>query len=226
MGTVGKVTELSLPEDKSVRVSRGVALLETKDGVLRQVTVRSNECARRVVLGNAVDGHVVSVSVLEEDVSVSVRESTSFDILARETNMVTFVNQSSEGESLGSSPVDTFARGNGLLTSLEDLDDLRVELAIGRQLSDLLSDRLQAIDVNTSVFDVAIFLRVLDILPIGVEPVFSFEFKVLALLISFFKLIISAFLNFLQGVLRNALGDELLAVNIADWGHVLDDGVH
>lgn len=58
---------------------------------------------------NLVDRAVVSISVLVENVGVSVRESTSFDVLTREPYMVALVYESSKGKSLSGSPIDALS---------------------------------------------------------------------------------------------------------------------
>ena len=65
--------------------------------------------------------------------------------------MIALVNESSECEGLSCAPVDALTTGDGQVTRLENLDDLIVELAIRRQMSDLLANFRKDIEVDTCV---------------------------------------------------------------------------
>lgn len=94
------------------------------------------------------------------------RESASLNILARQSDVVSLVDQRGKGECFGSAPVDSLARCDGFLASLENLDDLGMELTLGRQNSDFLTNRFESLKIHSSVFDVTIFLWVLNLLPL------------------------------------------------------------
>lgn len=113
LGSIGKISELSFPEAESVGVGLGVTILESKDSVLGQVRASSDEVSDAASVGDdRVDRDVRAISVLVEDVGVSVGESSSFNILSRKADVVTFVNQSGESEGFSLSPRDSFASLN------------------------------------------------------------------------------------------------------------------
>lgn len=92
------------------------------------------------VVDRVTDRAVVAVTVLVEHVSVSVRKGTALTVLTGNAHVVALVYKRSEGECLTSTPIDTLLLLDRLLTSLEDLDDLRVEITIFGQLGDPPAD--------------------------------------------------------------------------------------
>jgi len=145
LGAISEITELGLPKSQGVGESLGVTIFETKDGVLRQVRAGSNETTALFLAGELSlgDRAVVTITVLVENVGVSVGEGTALDVLTGKTNMVSLVDQGCESESLGRTPINTLTFDEGLLTGLEDLDDLVVELTVsgedGNFFTDLMS---------------------------------------------------------------------------------------
>ena len=101
-----------------------------------------------------------------------------------------------------------------------------MEIAISGQSCDLFSNSLKLIEINSRVFDVSILVRVLDLFPLGVDPVLGIEVEVLALLVGGFQLGEILIINFLQGLLRDSTSDKLLTIYVTHRGHFLDDGVH
>lgn len=69
-------------------------------------------------------------------------------------------------------------------------------------------------------------MRVLDGLPLLVNPILSIENKILTLFVGLFKRGPGLIVNSLQSSLRDTLVDELLTVDVPDRDHVLHDGVH
>jgi len=55
--------------------------------------VTSHEFSNIALRNNVVDRNVVAVSVLVEHMGVSVRESSPFNILARNTNVIAILDQ-------------------------------------------------------------------------------------------------------------------------------------
>ena len=131
-----------------------------------------------------------------EHVSVSVGESTSFNVLSRKSDVVSLVNQGRESKSFSSAPVNSFSFIDCCMTGLENLDDLWVEFGIGRQISDLVSNFMEFFQVDTSVFQLTVTQRVPDLGPLVVDPVLRFELQVLALLIGGLELILSVLVDF------------------------------
>lgn len=179
LGTVGEITKLSFPEDECRWVSLSVTELVTENGVLGQVRARSDELAGAVFLGDGVDGNVAAVTVLVEDVGVSMREGSSLDVLTADSDMVSFIDQRGESERLSSSPIDALARADGLVAGFEDFDDLWMEVAFGGQNSDFVSNVSQSSQVDTGVFHLTVPFWVLDLFPLNISPVLRVEVQVL-----------------------------------------------
>jgi len=75
-----------------------VSEFEAHDGEFWKMGVRSNELSTPcAVFGDGiVDWVEITVVVLMEDVSMSMRKSSSFDILARKSNVKTVLDKSGE----------------------------------------------------------------------------------------------------------------------------------
>lgn len=112
------------------------------------------------------------------------------------------------------------------MARLEDLGNLGVELALGGQLGDFFSNRAKHARVHSGVLDVAVALGVLDLSPLGVDPVLGVELNVLALLVSLVELILALLVDFVKGFHGDSGVQELLSVDVAHGVHVLDDSVH
>ena len=83
LGAVCEISELRFPNAQGVGARHGVAELISQDRELRKMGVGCDEVTAIVALGNSIsNGVVVSISVLIEDVSMSVAKGTSFNILA------------------------------------------------------------------------------------------------------------------------------------------------
>mmetsp|Transcript_24212 Transcript_24212/g.37290 ORF Transcript_24212/g.37290 Transcript_24212/m.37290 type:complete len:345 (+) Transcript_24212:1000-2034(+) len=158
--------------------------------------------------------------------SVSVREGTSLDILSRKSHIITVFNESSEGEGLGSSPIDALAGLDALQTGLEDFLDLSVEFLVLRQLGNLMTSVLKAF--NSEAGDLSSRLvDFLDTLPLVGDPVFSIESVVLGVVVGRLKSVLDALSHlsaFFGGY--NALVDELLLVDSSHRGHLGNLLVH
>ena len=79
------------------------------------------------------DRAIATISVLVEHMGVSVRESTSLNILTRDTHVVTVVDESGKSKCLSSTPVDAFLIFNGFVAILVDLHNVVVEFSVSRQ---------------------------------------------------------------------------------------------
>ena len=79
-----KISELCFPEAEGVGVGGGVTIFKAQNSVFRQVRVRCDEVSDvGLVLSHGVNRNVEAILVLVEAVSVSVREGSSLNILAR-----------------------------------------------------------------------------------------------------------------------------------------------
>ena len=70
---------------------------------------------------------------------MSVGEGTTLDILTANPHVIAFVDERGESECFGSTPIDTNTRIDGLITCLENLDDLWMEVSLRRKNGDLVS---------------------------------------------------------------------------------------
>jgi hypothetical protein len=112
--------------------------------------VAGNEASGTLVADfSCIDRVVVALFVLVEYVGVSVREGTSFNILARKADVVSFIEKGGKSQSLSSSPVNTLSSDDSLLTLIKDLNDLGVELGAFRKTGNLFTDGLDGSQINT-----------------------------------------------------------------------------
>lgn len=171
LGTICKITKLSLPKSKGVWIGLSITELVSKDSKLRQVRVGGDELSlKSFFLDALVDGVVVTVLVLVPDVSVSVGECTSLNILSRKSHVVTFVNERGECQSLGGSPVDIRSVGDILVSLLKNLANKPVEYEFLWQIRDLKPNIFDLFKRDTTEFAFSL-VALLDGLPLGVGPV-------------------------------------------------------
>lgn len=194
-------------------MSLGVAVFVTKDSEFRKMRVGNLESLNLCVRHNAVNGNIRYIFALMEYNSVSVGEGASFDVLAGDSDVVTLLEQSSESESLGCSPVNSLTLRDGFLSGFVDLLDLRVEFPVIRESSDFLSDVFQNVQVDTSVLEFAVLFALLDGLPFFVLPFLESELMSLALFVGLVQLSLDVFLHLVYFLLRhNAFFEQLLLV--------------
>ena len=97
---------------------------------LREMGVRDLEALDFCVGYNAVDGNVGGVLVLVENHGVTMGESTSLDILTAYSDVEALVDQTGESQSFSGSPVNALALDHRLVSVIEDLLDLWVEVPV------------------------------------------------------------------------------------------------
>jgi hypothetical protein len=112
LSVVGKVTELGLPHDKSMRRWQRVTVLKTKGTKLAQRRVGDDKLA--LVLAQVLKGSVSILSLLVVEDSVALRESTTLNILTGDTDVVTLSYESTESQSLGGGEVDVLTLNDRL----------------------------------------------------------------------------------------------------------------
>jgi hypothetical protein len=93
LGTVCKVTELGLPHGETVWMSLSISQLVSHDCKLRKMRVGSNKVSGVFILEDSVEWVVIAVPVLIEHMSVSMRESASLDILARDSDFISVIDK-------------------------------------------------------------------------------------------------------------------------------------
>jgi len=116
LGTVSKVTKLSLPENKCVGVCSRISIFKPKNCKFWKVRIWSDKVSVIVKISefSRIDGVVITVLVLVPYVGVSVRKCSSLNILAWKTDVVSFLKKSCKGKSFSSAPVDALASLNRL----------------------------------------------------------------------------------------------------------------
>jgi len=98
-----------------------------------------------------------------------------------------------------------------------------MELRVGGKLRNLLSDHFEVSHLYTSVLDSSVSAWVFNVLPSFVFPLLNTELGGLGFNVSFFKIVISGFLNCIKFSRINALSNELSLVDILGGFHVLHD---
>jgi len=184
LSVVGEVTELSLPHNKGVGGGQRITVLEAETTELTQRGVRDDEAA--LLVTDVLQGSVGTLSLLVVQYGVTLRESTTLNILTGNTDVVSLVNEGTEGKSLGGSPVNVLALIDGLLAATQDTLEVAVELkAIGStSAADLVSNVLQGLlaDSGGQVRQDfgGQFLGRLEVVPGGSEPLLTSGLVVLA----------------------------------------------
>lgn len=208
-------------------MGHGITILKPENGILTKQGVCGNKSAGFVVCGlQRVDRSVVAILVLVKHVGVSVRKSTSLDILATQSDVISFSNQRCESKSFSSSPVDSFSCLYRLHSGCKDLLNLCVELFILRKMANFFTNRPKFLDFNTSVFKLSIKLWILDLFPFFRFPLFLSELMVFALQVAIFIFLVCCSFYLQQLCFRDALCKELRSVFVSSGLHVFDYVVH
>jgi len=118
----------------------------------------------RVWYDSRVDWVVITIFILVEDVSMSVGEGTSFNILTRNSYIEAILNKSCKSKSFSCSPINTFTCGDSLLSLFENLSYKSVELFILWKFSNLDSNFLESFKINSGNFR-CILIKVMDLVP-------------------------------------------------------------
>ena len=125
LSVVGEVTELGLPHDEGVWRGQRVSVLESENTELREGRVRDDELA--LVLGDVLEWSVGLLGLLVVEDGVTLGEGTTLDILSGDTDVVSLVDKSTEGQSLGSGPINVLALGNRLGSGAENALQVAVD---------------------------------------------------------------------------------------------------
>ena len=97
---------------------------------LREMGVGNLEALDLCVWYNAVDGNIGGVLVLVENHGMAMGESASLDVLTAYSNVEALVDQTGESQSFSSSPINALALDHRLVSVIEDLLDLWVEVPV------------------------------------------------------------------------------------------------
>src|SRR5688572_31884351 len=104
LSAVGKVSELSLPEDQRERVRHAIAKLETQDCRLRKGAVEHLEAG--LISLQVVQGYELLAAFQITENQVSLAERAARAILAAQSNWSSLADQCAEGQRLGIGPVN------------------------------------------------------------------------------------------------------------------------
>ncbi len=128
--------------------------------------------------------------------------------------MVSLVNQGCKSQSLSSTPIDSFTFLNRLLSSLEYLYDLRVELvSFLRQFCDICSDLIESVEWNPSIVkEIKFFVVFFDLGPLFSHPLLLIKRQRLTLCVCLFHFVVACFLNCFELSFRYTLFNKLLSV--------------
>ncbi len=102
--------------------------------------------------------------------------------------MVTFINKSSKGKRFSCTPVNVFTLVNCFVALNENLGNLWVNRCIRGKSGDSITNSSEIIEINTSVFNVAILFRVFDLFPFRINPVLGIELDGLRFLVCFIQI--------------------------------------
>ena len=91
--------------------------------------------------------------------------------------MISLIDESGECEGLGCAPIDAFPFLDGLLPSLENFDDLRMELAaLSWQLGYLFTNLVEGVNGYTCIMQqIELFVIVFDLCPFLSHPLLLIE---------------------------------------------------
>lgn len=101
-----------------------------------------------------------------------------------------------------------------------------MELAVTGQVADALTDLSETLQIDSSILELAVEVRVLDLLPLFGRPLLLIKCIVFALRIRILIFLIGLLFNGEELSLGDALIEELLPVHVPDGLLVLNDVVH
>ena len=101
-----------------------------------------------------------------------------------------------------------------------------MELLVGWQVADALTDFFEALQIDTSVLKFAVQFRILNLLPSLRRPLLFIESIIFALRIRVLIFLVGLCFNGTKLSFSNALLNELLPVHVSDRLLVLDDVIH
>jgi len=112
-------------------MSLSIAKFKAHDSKFWKMWVRSDELSNFTIFGDSfIYGVVVTIMILMEDVSVSMRKGSSFDILTRKSDMETVLDKSWKSQSFSCSPVDTFSCIDCFVSLIKDFSYESMEIHI------------------------------------------------------------------------------------------------
>ena len=138
---------MSFPDDEKSRINEGVTEFETKDTVLGEGRVADGDGS--LVLTEVAKRSVGFVGLLVVEDGVTLGESSTFDILTRNTDVSLFEGESSESEGFSGRIVDVLAILDRGATGLQDTLKISVNLESFGSGRNGLADVLESVKVDT-----------------------------------------------------------------------------
>ena len=205
----------------------GVAKFISEYCKFRKMRVGGDELSLGAnILDNTVDWVIITFLILIEDVSMSVTEGTSLNILTRDSNMEPFLNESSESKCLSSTPIDSLFIRDGFGPLLENLSDESMEVFVCWQVGNLHTDVLESLIINTAELALSL-IALSDLFPVLCHPIFGLVFECLTLDVGFLHLSVDLFLHSCDLLWVGAsLFEQEVLVDTGNWGHLGDLFVH
>lgn len=190
--------------------------------------IRCDECSLSflLLLCTNVDWVVVAHFVLVPDMGMSMRESSSLDILSWDSDMIAILDKGCKSQCLSSSPINALTIRNRFTSSLEYLLNKSMEFFILRQMCDFVTNIFKSIEFNTRDFCL-VCAEFFDRFPFRCNPIFSLIFQSLWLLVCIFHLFLDACFHVCCIFWSDdTFIEELLLVDSSNWLHLIDLFVH
>jgi hypothetical protein len=111
--------------------------------------VRSNKSSSGTLRDDIINWVVVSILILVEYMSMSVRESSSFDILSRNSDIISIFDERSESQGFSGTPIYVFSFFDAALSSIKYFLNKSMEVAFLWEIGDLEADVSEAGCLNT-----------------------------------------------------------------------------
>ena len=134
---VGEIAVLGLPDHQTVRLGRGIAVLEPHDGLFRQHGVEHLHA--RLMLADMLQRQEGVVGILVVQHRVPMEEGAASAVLAAEADREAVLDERRTGERLGAAPVERLLAGEHLLAVGDDLSDARMQRKARRNAGDALA---------------------------------------------------------------------------------------
>lgn len=138
---------LSFPDNEKSRVDEGVTEFESKDTVFGERRVADGDGG--LVLTEVAKGSVGFIGLLVVKDGVTLGESSTLDILTRNTDVSLFEGEGTESEGFSGRVIDVLAVLDGGSTSLQDTLEISVNFESFGSGRDGLSDVLERVKVDT-----------------------------------------------------------------------------
>lgn len=140
LSTVCEISELSLPKSQSIWMGLCVTKFVSEHSKLREMRIRCNEFSSSFLFkflgNNLIDRIIISIFILIENMGMSMTESSSFNILAWDSHVITVLDKGSESQSFSSTPINTCTSFDTGFSGFKDLTNESMETHVFWQCGD------------------------------------------------------------------------------------------